>query len=163
MYGILHWTYLCKKLLHWTYLCWKWFVIYLKFTLNWASCISSGDPMWVAYCEDMSYPLWLSRSPTSVMPVAAWALGLSVKHLAQCPQLRARKWDSHSGNFQRASMASLAIWHKFKDMCVSSELWDRLHRKPYTTRVSGLVNVSFLSLCRKKNVIYSVCPFLWCD
>lgn len=60
-------------------------------------------------------------------------------------------------------MASLAIWHKFKDVCVSSELWDRLHRKPYTTRVSGLVNVSFLSLCRKKNVIYSVCPFLWYD
>lgn len=66
-------------------------VIYLKFTWSWASCISSGDPMWVAYCENMSYPLWLPRPPTTVMPVAAWALFRSVKHSAQRPQLRARK------------------------------------------------------------------------
>lgn len=41
----------------WTISMVKKIVIDLKFTLTWASCISSGSCIWMAHCENTSYPL----------------------------------------------------------------------------------------------------------
>ena len=45
---------LSNKKIGWDIVRLKNYVIYLKFMLNWASCVSSGNPVCVAHYENMS-------------------------------------------------------------------------------------------------------------